>query len=178
VERVFQEIAQKGHVDLEAECFFNIQKRRKPVSTALERLEQRRNALYQRLQALGDFRPGTISVNFRKCGKKRCACARPAHPGHGPQYLWNTTHGGQRRAQNLRLGPECGQGHRARFVEFRNKELLTVLAPVEVQRAYYHCEECGAGVIPKDRELDIVHTGFSPGVRRMIDGAGGRKRGF
>src|SRR2546429_6170361 len=76
------------------------------MSTALERLERRRNALYQRLQALGDFRPGTISVNFRKCGKKRCACARPTHPGHGPQYLWNTTSGGQSRAQNLRLGPE------------------------------------------------------------------------
>src|SRR5437667_1495414 len=62
----------------------------------------------------------------------------------------------------------CGQGHRARFVEFRNKDLLTVLAPVEVHRAYYHCEECGAGVIPKDRELDIVYTSFSPGVRRMM----------
>src|SRR2546429_6438368 len=70
------------------------------MSTALERLERRRNALYQRLQALGDFRPGTISVNFRKCGKKRCACARPTHPGHGPQYLWNTTSGGQSRARS------------------------------------------------------------------------------
>src|SRR5437667_1994677 len=69
----------------------------------------------------------------------------------------------------------CGQGHRARFVEFRNKDLLTVLAPVEVQRAYYHCEECGAGVIPKDRELDIVYTSFSPGVRRMMGQVGGKE---
>ena len=69
----------------------------------------------------------------------------------------------------------CGQGHRARFVEFRNKELLTVLAPVEVQRAYYHCKGCGAGVIPKDQELDIVHTGFSPGVRRMMGQVGGKE---
>ena len=58
------------------------------------------------MQALGDFRPGTISVNYRKCGKKGCACGKPGHPGHGPQYLWNTTRGGQSRAQNLRLGPE------------------------------------------------------------------------
>jgi hypothetical protein len=69
----------------------------------------------------------------------------------------------------------CGQGHRARFVEFRNKELLTVLAPVEVRRAYYHCEPCGAGVIPKDRELDIAYTGFSPGVRRMMGQVGGKE---
>lgn len=82
------------------------------MPTAIERLEQKRNLLYQRLQALGDFRPGTISVNFRKCGKKRCACARPGHPGHGPQYLWNTTRGGQSRAQNLRLGPELEKARR------------------------------------------------------------------
>src|SRR5258708_35909378 len=80
--------------------------------TALEQLEQRRNALYQRLQALGDFRPGTISVNFRKCGKKRCACARPAHPGHGPQYLWNTTSDGRSRAQNLPMVPELEKSPR------------------------------------------------------------------
>jgi hypothetical protein len=69
----------------------------------------------------------------------------------------------------------CGQGHRAGFVEFRNKELFTVLAPVEVRRAYYHCKPCGAGIIPKDRELDIVHTGFSPGVRRMMGQVGGEE---
>ncbi len=72
----------------------------------LEALEQRRTVLHEQLQSLGDFRPGTISVNFRKCGKKNCVCARPGHKGHGPQYLWNTTCGGISRAQNLRLGPE------------------------------------------------------------------------
>jgi len=50
-----------------------------------------------------------------------------------------------------------------------------VLAPVEVQRAYYHCEACAAGVIPKDRELDIVNTGFSPGVRCMMERVGGKE---
>ena len=73
---------------------------------SLEALESQRTQLYQQLQALGDFRPGTISVNFRKCGKKNCACARAGHAGHGPQYLWNTTQGGESRAQNLRLGAE------------------------------------------------------------------------
>src|SRR5438093_2577691 len=72
----------------------------------LEVLERQRTKLYEQLQTLGDFRPGTISVNFRKCGKKRCACAQPGHPGHGPQYLWNTTRSGRSQAQNLRLGPE------------------------------------------------------------------------
>lgn len=69
----------------------------------------------------------------------------------------------------------CGRGHRAHFVEFRNKELLTVLAPADVRRAYYYCKICEAGVIPKDRELDIVHSSFSPGVRRMMGQVGGKE---
>lgn len=70
---------------------------------------------------------------------------------------------------------DCGKGHRARFVEHRGKELITVLAAVKVSRAYYHCGVCGAGVIPKDVALDIVETGFSPGVRRMIGQVGGKE---
>ncbi|MBM3803442.1 MAG: hypothetical protein FJW26_14170 [Acidimicrobiia bacterium] len=57
----------------------------------LQELEQHRRALYQQLQDVGDFRPGTISANYRRCGKSGCACAQSGHPGHGPQYLWNTT---------------------------------------------------------------------------------------
>jgi len=69
----------------------------------------------------------------------------------------------------------CGRGHSARFVEYRKKELVTVLSPVEVRRAYYHCGACGEGVLPKDRELDIVATRFSPGVRRMMGQVGGKE---
>ncbi len=93
------------------------------------------------MQALGDFRRGGISVNFRKCGKANCRCADPDHPGHGPQYLWNATIGGQSRARNLRLGPELQKVGREveayrRFVELC-RELVEVneqicgLRPVE-----------------------------------------------
>ena len=76
------------------------------MEETLESLEKKRKELYQKLEALGDFRRGTISVNYRKCGKKKYACAKPGHPGHGPQYLWNTTIKGKSYAKNLRLGPE------------------------------------------------------------------------
>ena len=68
----------------------------------------------------------------------------------------------------------CGQGHAAEFVEYRRKEVLTVLSRVAVQRAYYYCRVCAGGVIPKDQELDIVGTCFSPGVRRMMGHVGGK----
>lgn len=76
------------------------------MAEALETLEGRRQRLWQDLAALGDFRRGTLSVNYRRCGKPTCACAQAGHPGHGPQYLWNATIGGKSHARNLRLGPE------------------------------------------------------------------------
>jgi hypothetical protein len=62
--------------------------------------------LYKKLEETGGFRRGSISVNYRRCGKKNCACAKPGHPGHGPQYLWSTTIKGKSYAKNLKLGPE------------------------------------------------------------------------
>jgi len=76
------------------------------MSSTLNRLELKRKALYEDLGKTGDFRRGTISVNYRKCGKENCICAKPGHPGHGPQYLWNTTIKGKSYAKNLKLGPE------------------------------------------------------------------------
>jgi hypothetical protein len=61
----------------------------------LEDLEQRRARLYERLADTGDFRRGSISENYRRCGKPNCACAQPDHPGHGPRHLWTRTMSGR-----------------------------------------------------------------------------------
>ena len=58
-------------------------------------LEQQRARLYDELAATGDFRRGSISENYRRCGKPNCACAQPGHPGHGPRYLWTRTVAGR-----------------------------------------------------------------------------------
>lgn len=62
---------------------------------SLEELETRRRGLYERLAQVGDFRRGSVSENYRRCGKPNCACARPEHPGHGPRYLWTRTVAGR-----------------------------------------------------------------------------------
>jgi hypothetical protein len=79
------------------------------MEKSLKRLESKKDALLKKLAEVGDFRRGTISVNYRKCGKKNCACAKKDHPGHGPQYLWNTTIKGKSLAKNLKLGPELNK---------------------------------------------------------------------
>jgi hypothetical protein len=55
---------------------------------SLRELEAERERLFVQLSAVGDFRRGSVSENYRKCGKPNCACARPDHRGHGPRFLW------------------------------------------------------------------------------------------
>ena len=55
---------------------------------SLPELEAERDRLYAQLSGVGDFRRGSVSGNYRKCGKPNCACAQPGHAGHGPRFLW------------------------------------------------------------------------------------------
>jgi len=62
----------------------------------------------------------------------------------------------------------CDCGHSARYHDSRPKQILTVVGAVEFERAYYYCPHCHHGQSPRDRELDVEATAYSPGVRRMI----------
>lgn len=61
----------------------------------------------------------------------------------------------------------CPCGHQAVYQELRSKPVLTAVGEVTVSRPYYLCLHCHHGQFPADVELDIEHTAFSPGVRRM-----------
>src|SRR5574337_45645 len=61
----------------------------------------------------------------------------------------------------------CPCGRQAHYHELRSRPVLTAVGWAEVSRSYYRCPHCHAGQFPADRELDIEHTEFSPGVRRM-----------
>ncbi|MDQ1250489.1 MAG: hypothetical protein QG597_4868 [Actinomycetota bacterium] len=67
---------------------------------------------------------------------------------------------------------DCGAGHQAEFIAYRDKTLHTVLGPVALRRAWYHCAVCGHGHAPRDEELGVAGTSLTPGLRRMIDRAG------
>jgi len=64
---------------------------------SLPELEAERDLLYARLAATGDFRRGSVSENYRRCGKPNCACALPGHRGHGPRFLWTRSEGRAKR---------------------------------------------------------------------------------
>ena len=80
-------------------------------------------------------------------------------------------HGGQRIA--------CGGGHQAEFIDYRTK------APADDSRRGAGAPRLlplrgvpggrRAGVIPKDQELDVVGTSFSPGMRRLMARVGAQE---
>ena len=67
---------------------------------------------------------------------------------------------------------KCASGHQAGFAGRRPKAITTVLGPVRVMRAWYHCRECGHGFAPRDEQLGTAGTPLSPGLREMIARAG------
>ena len=63
----------------------------------------------------------------------------------------------------------CGAGHEAEFVSYRDKVIDTVLGPVTLTRAWYHCAQCKHGLAPRDAELGVAGASMSPGLAAMND---------
>lgn len=68
-------------------------------------LERQRSELYRQISEVGDFRRGSLNEVRRRCGKPNCACARPDHPGHGPQYNFTKSVEGKTVNMHLKPGP-------------------------------------------------------------------------
>lgn len=66
----------------------------------------------------------------------------------------------------------CPCGAQARFAGRRSRRIISVLGPLELVRAYYHCDACGEGFFPRDEALGIAHAHLSPGVQRMVGAVG------
>src|SRR5690349_21954400 len=87
---------------------------------SLAELEAERDRLYALLAALGDFRRGSVSENWRRCGRPNCACAGPGHPGHGPRFLWTRSAGRRKTVGRQLAAAEVEKVRRevARHAEF------------------------------------------------------------
>jgi len=66
-------------------------------------------------------------------------------------------------------GPEvpCSCGAPARYRGRHEKTLESVLGPLRLERAYYHCAVCQGGFCPRDRALRLELFSLTPGVLRM-----------
>jgi len=93
------------------------------MKKSLVALKAKSESLYKRFKKLGNFRRGSLTVNYRKCGKKNCICGTKGHPGHGPQYLWSITLKGKSYAKRLELGPEL-QKYKEEISNYRDYKKL------------------------------------------------------
>ena len=66
----------------------------------------------------------------------------------------------------------CGNGHQAVYAGCRDKTVITVLGPVRLMRAWYHCGQCGHGFAPRDQQLGVAGASLSPGLAEMTALAG------
>ena len=110
-----------------------------------ERLERacRRVAL----EAMGRALAARLNADRSDERGPRLACPRRDEPGHGDGL--------------------------ARHAGRRAKTFVTALGEMEFSRAWYHCDACGRGFAPRDRELGFGDGGPSPAVLRMVGRAAG-----
>jgi Uncharacterised protein family (UPF0236) len=66
----------------------------------------------------------------------------------------------------------CGCGGQAACAGVRDKTVTTVLGPVRLKRAWYHCRECKHGFAPRDLQLGIGDGSLSAGLSEMTALAG------
>ena len=66
----------------------------------------------------------------------------------------------------------CGCGQMARYAGRRAKTFHSVLGPLKLERAYYHCADCDHGFCPRDPQLGLENTCLSPAITRMIGTVG------
>jgi hypothetical protein len=67
------------------------------------------------------------------------------------------------------VGPElaCSCGGPAQYHGRHQKTFESVLGPLHLERAYYHCAKCQSGFCPRDRALRLDLFSLTPGVLRM-----------
>lgn len=67
------------------------------------------------------------------------------------------------------MGPQlpCACGAAAQYHGRPLKIFASVLGPLHLERAYYHCAQCQSGFCPRDRILGLGLFSLTPGVLRM-----------
>ena len=72
------------------------------------------------------------------------------------------------------VGPTlpCACGQLARYAGRHDKSFESLLGPLTLSRAYYHCAACERGFCPRDHALGLQEGSLSPGVLRMVGRVG------
>jgi len=78
----------------------------------------------------------------------------------GAIRLWGTGYAGSRKM--------CVCGKTQKYMNDRERSMVSLLGKLRYQRAYYWCAECSESSAPMDEAMGLAHTEFSPGVRNVV----------
>src|SRR5437667_357765 len=117
------------------------------------------------------MRRGSVSERTMKCGKAGCPCQEDPKARHGPYYSLTRPTAGKTHSRYLSPQLPCPCGGSAQYHGRHEKTFESVLGPLHLQRAYYHCEQCESGFCPRDRALGLESFSLTPGVLRMTASA-------
>lgn len=62
--------------------------------------------------------------------------------------------------------PDCGEA--ARCVGLRDKQVVSLLGTLKLNRHYYHCQRCGQGCCPWEELLRIADQRLTPAAREVV----------
>ena len=115
-------------------------------------LEQQRHQILQQIEALGDFRPGSVSAVQVRCGQPSCHCARPKDPGHGPSLRLTYKIEGKSRIESL-SAPGALQKAQREIAAFRQfQQHIRELIEVNVALCQLRPPETASGLTPQEKK--------------------------
>lgn len=97
---------------------------------SLSDLEQQRQAIFEQMLQLPDFRSGSITTTSGTCGKPSCRCHQPNHPGHGPNLRLTRKVGGKTVTETFATPAEQRKAQREVEAYHRFRELSQQLLEV------------------------------------------------
>jgi hypothetical protein len=90
---------------------------------SLVALEQQRSGILSKILELGDFRSGSITAIKGRCGKPKCHCHQPHHPGHGPNFRLTRKINGKTISESFASAAELRKAQREVEAFHRFREL-------------------------------------------------------
>jgi len=74
------------------------------MENILDTLQEQKKLILQQIDELGDFRQGSLSPRYRKCGKPYCHCAQDGSKGHGPLWMITRSMNGKTTSKAIPIG--------------------------------------------------------------------------
>jgi hypothetical protein len=88
------------------------------TTRAIPKLQREIRAVKQALEELGAMHPGSVSMQYQRCGRSGCRCMDPGHPRpHGPYHKLAYVHRGKPACRFVRA--DCAEQIKERVATYK-----------------------------------------------------------